>query len=165
MLRKGALFALAKAALEGQDHVARQALKGSDPAIAWWLRRRVAARIRDASACVADASDRAHVLRLAFLAEAGTSDDLALEDRDAVRTAFDEQRRGLATPSRFWFVSLAITLTTAAAIAGLLWWKRPAAPPFSPLASAAGEALGKDLTDFVSALYRKKGDGTGDPAG
>jgi hypothetical protein len=89
MLRALVLDALAEGAAAGEDHVARHSLRGIDPAIRWRVRQRVVARVRVASASVADSSDRAHVLRLAFLGEAGC-DDVDFEDRVQVLAAFEK---------------------------------------------------------------------------
>jgi hypothetical protein len=155
MLRALVLDALAEGAAAGEDHVARHSLRGIDPAIRWRVRQRVVARVRVASASVADSSDRAHVLRLAFLGEAGC-DDVDFEDRVQVLAAFEKASGQRPRPRRFWFASLALAVLILLASSAIVWQFRPRPPPWSPLASPEGEALGADLTAYVSAVYRKK---------
>jgi hypothetical protein len=152
------LDALAQAVRAGEDHVARQALRGTDPAMAWWYRRRVAAHIRWASSCLADSSDRLHVLRLAFLREVGPTDDLVLEDRAAVEAAFRAavEKSAAAPPKRMWWASLAALALVVALAAGGYVLLRPPPPGFRPSDTPLGAALGQNLTDYVSALYRSR---------
>src|SRR6185503_134170 len=95
MYQRLVLDALAQAARGGEDHLAREALKGTDPTVRSRLQSRVAERIALASASVVDRSDRSHVLRLAFLQESRLADDLDLENREAVRAAFDAASAGI----------------------------------------------------------------------
>jgi hypothetical protein len=152
------LDALAQAARAGEDHLARRALRGADPVIRWWLRRRVARRIAWASACVADASDRGHVLRLAFLGEVRQADALDLEDRGAVRAAFDAASAGLRVgmQTRLWYATLLLAATVALFAFGIRLWSPRAASSWSPVETPLGKAFGAHLTSYVTLLYRFK---------
>jgi hypothetical protein len=89
MFHRTTLAALALAARGGEDHLARRALSQVDPIVALVCRARVAGAIEAASALVADRSDRPHVLRLAYVREAGSLGELDHEDRASVARAFD----------------------------------------------------------------------------
>lgn len=142
------LEALARAARASEDHVARQALAKADPAIAWWLRQRVARAIRWASLCVADPSDRGHVLRLAHLREARALGDLNFEDRSAVQASFDAAVARTTPASRVWTTSIALAglMLVTALGAGVYAWRTAR---FEPQATPVGRALGPDLTGYV----------------
>jgi hypothetical protein len=142
------LDALARAARASEDHVARQALAKADPAVAWWLRRRVARAIRWASSCVADPWDRGHILRLAYLREARALGDLDFEDRPAVQASFDAAAARAVPAPRFWATSTILggLVLVAALGAGAVAWHTAA---FEPSSTPVGRVLGPDLTAYV----------------
>jgi hypothetical protein len=159
MFRRLVLDALARAARGGEDHLARQALGGADPLVRSRLRSRVARRIAFASASVVDRSDRRHVLRLAFLQEAGAADDVDPENREAVSAAFDAASAGvsLGPRQRIWYVTSSIAaIVLCLALGGWRMAQKPA--PFSPLSTPLGDALGPALTTYVVSLYEKGSD-------
>jgi hypothetical protein len=152
---RAVLAALEAAARGGEDYLARRALARADPLVAWYLRRRVAADIRWAAACVADPSDRAHVLRLAYLREASADADLNPEDRASVAGAFESRTSSAGRPPRFWVFSatLVVVAAAAAAIAALASY-RATKDRFDPSAVPLARALGTDLTEYVAGVSR-----------
>jgi len=148
MWRNPILHALAKAVQAGSGHAAHQALRGTDPLVAWWLHRRLFAAEQWASLSVEDSTDRVHVLRLAFLKEAGRLDDVSMEDRDAVKQVFEEVASGLKRPGKMWWVSLGAVFVVLGVLAVVLFpsWQRWTA--FDARATPVGRALGAELTDY-----------------
>ena len=156
MYQRLLLDALAQAARGGEDHLARDALKGTDPLVRLWLRSRVAERIALASASVVDRTDRGHVLRLAFLQEGRLADDLDAENRETVRAAFDKASAAVVVEKkhRAWYTSMAVGLVAIGA--GLVAFRITHPPtPFSPLSTPLGDALGPTLTSYVVAVHHE----------
>jgi hypothetical protein len=156
MYQRLVLDALAQAARGGEDHLARETLKGTDPLVRARLRSRVAERIALASASVVDRTDRGHVLRLAFLQEARLADDLDAEDREAVRGAFEKASAAVTVEKkhRLWFASMSLGLALVAAAAIAFRITHPPAP-FSPLTTPLGDALGPTLTRYVVSVHHE----------
>jgi hypothetical protein len=155
VFRRTALAALARAANAGEDHVAREELAGADPLVAWWVRKRIDRHVRWAVSGLLDASDRAHVLRLAYLREAGEAGDVDWNDRAAVREHFERLEADRRPPSRRWRITPAVLVSLVVlggAVFGIL--HRP--PRFDPRTDRVGHALGEDLTDFVVAVFRAR---------
>ena len=159
MFQRLVLDALAQAARGGEDHLAREALKSADPAVRSRLRSRVAERIALASASVVDRSDRSHVLRLAFLQEFRLADDLDLENREAVRAAFDVASAGIVVERkhRLWYTSLSLGLVAVSLALVAFRVAHPPAP-FSPLTTTLGDALGPTLTKYVVSVHQRAQD-------
>ena len=155
MYQRLLLDALAQAARGGEDHLARDALKGADPLVRSRLRSRVAERIALASASVVDRTDWGHVLRLAFLQEARLADDLDAENRETVRAAFDKASAAVVVEEhRAWYTSMAVGLVAIGA--GLVAFRITHPPtPFSPLSTPLGDALGPTLTSYVVAVHHE----------
>ena len=117
--------------------------------IRWWLQRRAAAAIRWASGCVADVSDRGHVLRLAYLREGGGSEEVAFEDRGEVRAAFEKAVSSAPRAPRLWTATI-VMAAALLAVAGAFVWVRLSARRFDPRATPVGQALGPDLTEYAA---------------
>jgi hypothetical protein len=153
MLKRTTLAALGRAAQGGEDHLARRALAGADPLVALFCRPRVTKAIARASSLVADRSDRGHVLRLAYLLEAGCREEADYEDRAAVRRDFEALAVGAPPVRQGWHLSIAALALVVVAVAFAV--VRPwSAKSFDPRSAPLGKALGDDLARYVASVSR-----------
>jgi len=148
------LLALAEAARAGDDQLT-QVLRHHHPLLRWWLRRRIGDTIRWADLAVVDRSDRAHVLRLAFLREAHLLSEIDYEDRAAVARRFVA---GIAEfgqrARRPWRLPLLLLGAAGCFFLVLKATPRAAATRFSPLDSPLGNTLGTTVPEYAVEVLR-----------
>ena len=147
MLRNRILYALAVGAREGSSQAARDALRGTDPLSAWRLRRRLLDAEQWAAMSVEDSMYKGHVLRLAFLREAGLLGELDYEDRTGVNAAFDQAVSSLKRPGRVWIASICFALLVIGGAAAFVP-TRSSLFVFDPRTTPVGRVLGADPADY-----------------
>jgi hypothetical protein len=150
MARSLVLDVLARAAQTGSDPLA---IATGDPILFALGRRRARRALYDAERATA-LSDSRHVARLAFLFATGAARDIPFDDVDAVARAFTADGGDAAPGVRggpwLTFGLLGIVLVSAAAVALVVWLRKP----FDPHHEAVGRALGDELPAYVVALSR-----------
>lgn len=156
MVRRVVLFALARAASEGDADAAYEALAGLDPLVRPLARRRLRAVLASA-ATMTSVDDPAHRSRLAFLVAAR---GLPSADYDDVTAIAAEQAAAAADvpapPRRGPFVTLSLAAVVVLAAAALIA-RAIVLRPFDPRRTEAGAVLSVAMTDFVVAADRGPG--------